>query len=133
MKYMRSMWDALTGQGGRHGSCNNTLYSAVNTQDPGPYGDIYTPTTVQDNPRGQPSSRSLNPAVAVFDRFLQGRLHQKKQRSKCESTSYTHINWPINQSSNKCNWGVLFTVICDSQESHGMHKTVINPWKSFII
>ncbi|XP_046683600.1 scavenger receptor class B member 1-like isoform X1 [Homalodisca vitripennis] len=74
MKYFRSVFGALTsGQGG--GVRDNTHYSAVNTQEPLGFQDsVYAPTTVPE--------RSLNPAIAVFDRFLQGRLHQKKQRSK---------------------------------------------------
>lgn len=80
MKYLSSVIDALTGS---HSHGSGGVYSAVSTQEPSnPYTDpIYAPTT-------HPSQRSLNPAAAVFDRFLQGRLHQEKQRTKCESHFY---------------------------------------------
>lgn len=87
MKYLSSVIDALTGSRSQR---SGGVYSAVSTQEPSNpscYSDpIYAPTT-------HPSGRSLNPAAAVFDRFLQGRLHQEKQRNKCEFqfTSYVLV------------------------------------------
>lgn len=87
MKYLSSVIDALTGSRSQR---SGGVYSAVSTQEPSNpscYSDpIYAPTT-------HPSGRSLNPAAAVFDRFLQGRLHQEKQRTKCEFeiTSYVLV------------------------------------------
>lgn len=85
MKYLSSVIDALTGSRSQR---SGGVYSAVSTQEPSNpscYSDpIYAPTT-------HPSGRSLNPAAAVFDRFLQGRLHQEKQRTKCEFEITTYV------------------------------------------
>lgn len=75
MKDVMSVFGAITGRSSR--------YSAVNTQDVStPNGDnVYNPTTTSAHHQ-HPKSQSLDPSIAVFDRFLHGRLGQKKDRKK---------------------------------------------------
>lgn len=85
MKDVMSVLGALTGRSSR--------YSAVSTQDvPMSNGDnVYNPTTTTTSAPHQqhPKSQSLDPSIAVFDRFLHGRLGEKKERKKCKSKVYT--------------------------------------------
>lgn len=76
MKDSFSVLNMFTGRG--------TNYSAVNTSDGNE--NIYTPTTAssQPNDTSHRKSQSLNPSVAVFDRFFQGHFGQSHQRKNCK-------------------------------------------------
>lgn len=88
MKDVMSVFGAVTGR--------NSRYSAVNTNDVSMQnGDnVYNPTTTSAQ---HPKSQSLDPSFAVFDRFLNGRLGQKKERRKCKCDIYNSVTQYIRE------------------------------------